>query len=103
MPGRTPAAAGDPDHPADGSPRLVHRAARKARTFLALAQPSSAPLSCSTSNVLSHLTRLTQLAIQPSAERYIIFFCVSVFALVEGKTETQIKSRVPCCRRLKCV
>jgi hypothetical protein len=31
------------------------------------------------------MTGLTQSAIQPSAERYVIFFCVSVFALYERK------------------
>jgi len=30
-------------------------------------------------------TRLTQSALQPSAERYVIFFCVSVFALYKRK------------------
>jgi len=31
---------------------------------------------------------LTQSAIKPSAERYYIFFCGSVFALVERKNRT---------------
>src|SRR5215213_959893 len=40
--------------------------------------------------LIEYITGLTQSAIQPSAERYFIFFSVSVFALCERKTETQI-------------
>jgi hypothetical protein len=31
------------------------------------------------------MTGLTQSALQPSAERFVIFFCVSIFALYERK------------------
>jgi hypothetical protein len=47
------------------------------------------------------ITGLTQSAIQPSAERYFIFFGVSFFSLAERKNETQIKREAPCCRRRK--
>jgi len=33
----------------------------------------------------------------------LYLFCVSVFALYERKTETQIKREAPCCRRLESV
>jgi hypothetical protein len=38
------------------------------------------------------ITGLTQSVIQPSAERYVIFFCVSVFALVERKNRNTAKT-----------
>jgi hypothetical protein len=37
-------------------------------------------------------TGLTQSAIQPSAERYFIFFCVLVFALYERKNQNTDKT-----------
>jgi len=48
--------------------------------------------------VLYLFTGLTQSAIQPSAERYCIFFCISVFALVERKnrdTDTMESTMLP--------